>query len=450
MPGIGLPLDVTRPHDSVNARNPAAKSTLFTGAVEGHVLVKNIRNALPLNKPRLVSVYGYDAAVPGQSTPGLFYNYGFQSAQDTIRSAASALGINTGSQPPLSQIADGGVYIVGGGSGANSPPYISSPLDALQQQAYVDDTAIFWDTNATNPIPDPTSSACLVFLNALATEGADRTGLHDDLSDGLVKNVASKCNNTIVVIHNAGVRLVEQWADDDNVTAIIFAHLPGQDAGRAVVSLLYGQENFSGKLPYTVPRNETDYGTTGLYNATIDQTAAPFFHFPQSNFTEGVYIDYRYFDEMDIIPRYEFGFGLSYTTFEYSPITVTAIAGTNTQSYPRSAIVSGGRADLWNVLASVELTVTNTGAYNGQEVVQLYVGIPEVNGLTSPVRQLRGFEKVSVDRNATAAAVHFDITRRDLSVWDVVAQEWLLPSGPFDIYVGASSRDLRANGTLTL
>lgn len=441
-PGIGLPADLTAAHSSVNARDPAAKSTIFDGAVEGHVLVKNIRKALPLKKPRLLSVFGYDAVAPNQNDPGLYYSVGFESAQANVLGAAAALGINVGSSVPLQQIALGGTLLLGGGSGANSPAYYSAPLDAIQAQAYEDDTSVFWDTSNLMPSVDPSSDACLVFINAFATEGTDRSGLHDDTSDGLVKSVASSCNNTIVIIHNAGVRLVDQWADHENVTAVIFAHLPGQDSGRAITSLLYGQSSFSGRLPYTVAHNESDYGE--LLNAS--QPIAPYSYFPQSNFSEGVFIDYRRFDKYNITPRYEFGFGLTYTNFSFTNLTTTKIATANTQTYPQSAIIPGGRADLFDVLASVDLQVSNIGSRDGQEVVQLYIGIPDAG---APIRQLRGFSKPSIPVNGTVD-VHFDLMRRDLSIWDVVAQEWKLVGGAYGIYVGASSRDIRLVGSIVI
>ncbi len=179
-PGIGLPADLTQPHTVVNARDPSAKSTLFDGAVEGHVLVKNENNALPLQKPSLISVFGYDAVFANENNPGIFYEYGYSPAQSSVFAAAPALGFDIGEIVPLPQIAADGTLIVGGGSGANSPPYISSPLDALQAQAYEDNTSIFWDTAIDNPIEDEVSQllglsgntpavasasdACLVFI----------------------------------------------------------------------------------------------------------------------------------------------------------------------------------------------------------------------------------------------------------------------------------------------
>lgn len=257
-------------------------------------------------------------------------------------------------------------------------------------------------------------------------------------TDGLIKHVADHCNNTIVVFHNAGIRLVDQFIDHANVTAVIFAHLPGQDSGRALVSLLHGDSNPSGKLPYTVAHNESDYDT--LLNASPAEGI--FTNFPQSNFTEGIYIDYRQFDAKNITPRYEFGFGLSYTSFNYSGLEIQKNGTADTSNYPSGEIIEGGQSDLWDVLATVSAQIENTGGAGGAEVAQLYVGIPG-----APVRQLRGFDKPFIN-TAASATVSFELTRRDLSVWDVVAQKWLLQNGTYTIYVGSSSRDLPLQDTL--
>jgi beta-glucosidase len=254
----------------------------------------------------------------------------------------------------------------------------------------------------------------------MATEGWDRDGLHDDFSDGLILNVASKCSNTIVVIHNAGIRLVDQWIEHPNITGVIMAHLPGQESGQALVKILYGEVSPSGKLPYTLAKNESDY------NAYLPCMAEPGDLFPQCNYTEGVYIDYRDFDAKNITPRYEFGFGMSYSTFEYSSLVSEGPTGTN--------------PTLWSNVAKVQVTVTNTGSLEAAEVAQLYLGIPN-----SPPKQLRGFEKMLLCRQESGIA-KFNLTRRDISVWDVEAQDWIVQKGRYNIYVGASSRDIRLTG----
>lgn len=111
------------------------------------------------------------------------------------------------------------------------------------------------------------------------------------------------------------------------------------------------------------------------------------------------------------------------------------------------AIVSGGRADLFETVATVTVTVANSGAVTGAEVAQLYVGYP--SSVTAPPKQLRGFEKLPLAAGASGTAT-FALRRRDLSYWDVSQQNWVVPSGAFTISVGASSRDIRQTATLTV
>ncbi|KAH8195297.1 hypothetical protein TruAng_010546 [Truncatella angustata] len=394
-PGIGMPADLTKPHTIIDARNSSFKQVLWDGAVEGHVLVKNINSALPLQKPKMLSLYGYSARNPDQwnydaaggVTPWMF---GGESAF-LGRYVSGAFALD--SLEDIPQIAPNGTIVSGGGSGAVTPSHISSPFDAMNSRAYDDNTALFWDFIRPDPYVDAASDACIVVVNAFASEGYDRPGTHDDYTDGLIKHVAERCNNTIVVFHNAGVRLVDQFIDHTNVTAVIFAHLPGQESGHALVSLLYGDSNPSGKLPYTIARNESDYET--LLNAS--QAAGIFENYPQSNFTEGVYIDYRHFDAKNITPRYEFGFGLSYTSFNYSGLNVQKNETANMANYPMGDIVEGGQSDLWDLLATVSAKVQNTGGVSGAEAAQLYVGIPG-----APSKQLRGFDKPFINASQSA------------------------------------------------
>ncbi|RYP50569.1 hypothetical protein DL768_003965 [Monosporascus sp. mg162] len=457
-PGIGMPPDLAKAHRIVDARNVSSQRVLLDGAIEGHVLVKNIRNALPLKRPKMLSIFGYSARSPDQ------WNYKINGgiAAWTFGGESSYLGrdVSAGFAGEVdndwSAIAPNGTLFSGGGSGAVTPASVSSPFDALTARAYDDGTALFWDFFSPQPDVAEGSDACLVIGNAYASEGYDRPGLRDNHTDGLVRHVADRCNNTVVVLHNVGARLVDPWFDHANVTAVLLAHLPGEASGRALVALLYGDANPSGKLPYTVARNESDYG------ALLGPSRAEgrFARFPQSDFSEeGVFIDYRHFDARNVTPRFEFGFGLSYTTFEYSNLRIERQGGNNSTNinsgggdditeYPRGAVREGGPADLWDVLVIVRADVANTGGVAGAEVAQLYVGIP---GSGVPARQLRGFAKPFLNASASAT-VDFELTRRDLSVWDVAAQRWRLPLGgqSFAVYVGGSSRDLPLRGTLTL
>lgn len=438
-PGFGLPINVNAPHKLIEARDPASKPVIFNGAVEGHVLVKN-EGGLPLKSPKVISLFGYDAKAPDSynfdGAPFSPWTYGYESANISNFIAGIMGGIPITSPP----IAPNGTIWVGGGSGANTPSFISSPFEALSQRAYEDNSVLTWDFHESDPEVRAESDACIVMINAWSTEGLDRDDIRDDLSDGLINNVADRCSNTIVVIHNAGVRLVDQFVGHPNVTSVVFAHLPGQDSGRALVSLLYGDSVFSGKLPYSVPKNESDYGA--LLNPS--QASGNYKLFPQSDFAEGVYIDYRAFDKHGITPRYEFGYGLSYTTFSYGNIEIQKNTTTRLQPYPSGPILEGGHQDLWDVIYTVTAEVMNTGHFDGAEVAQLYVGIPG-----APVRQLRGFDKAVIGRGKTVK-MSFELRRRDLSEWDVIAQAWKLQEGTYNVWIGASSRNLPLNGTISI
>ncbi|EHK46741.1 glycoside hydrolase family 3 protein [Trichoderma atroviride IMI 206040] len=421
-PGIGLK-QLTQPHEQIDARDPASKPVILEGAIAGHVLVKNLNETLPF-KQRLamISVFGYDATVPRTKNTDVLFQLGYTSSPEMGQAVL-------GEEAHFDQAARGGVIVTGGRAGANSPAYIDDPLSAIQRRARENGTWVNWDLDSSNPDVNAASDACLVFINAIATEGWDREGLHDDFSDDLVKNVASKCSNTIVVIHAAGIRLVDQWIEHPNITATIIAHLPGQDSGEALVKLLYGEANFSGKLPYTIAKNESDYSVYAPCKRTSTNDTDP-----QCDFTEGVYLDYRAFDAKNIAPRFEFGYGLSYTSFQYSSLSIK----------PSVHLFKSKCNDdkLWQPVAKVSATITNNGPVSGQEVAQLYVAIPN-----SPPKQLRGFYKTQLSPQKSET-VHFELTRRDLSVWDVVSQAWVIQDGEYKIFVGASSRDVRLQGTL--
>lgn len=442
---VGLPYDLLGPHEVVDARDPDDADTLLEGAIQGHVLVKNVDNALPLSKPRVLTVYGYDAKRPERNNPNIGsgdWSFGLESTTyDAVK---------CGFKPYAGQCSVpfpafvNGTIVSGGGSGAVTPFYIDSPIQALESRARKEGTQLFWDLENSNSTVPGATDACLVFTNAYSSEGVDRVALRDDYSDALVKNIAGQCENTIVVIHNAGIRLVDQWIDHPNVTAVVLAQLPGQDSGEAITQILYGDVSPSGKLPYTIARNESDYGSL-----LAPKTASGWDrYFPQDNFTEGVFIDYRAFDENDIQPRFEFGFGLTYTTFKYSNLQIkNTVDPSNLSKLPSGRVIPGGHEDLWDTVATVIADATNTGDVQAAEAGQLYVTIP---GDGQPVRQLRGFDKVLLSPGETKS-FEFELRRRDLSVWDVTAQQWTLLTGSdYDLSVGASSRQLLLNGTLSL
>lgn len=279
------------------------------------------------------------------------------------------------------------------------------------------------------------SDVCLCFINSWSGEGADRTTLQNEAQDNMVKTVVSNCNNTIVVVNIAGPRVLDAWIEHENVTAVIYGGLLGQESGNAIADVLYGDVNPSGRLIHTIAKNQTDYPTE------VCETA-------NCRFSEGVYVDYRWFDVKGIEPRYPFGHGLSYTTFSYSDVSAKITNQSALASkYPTGKLGLGGEADLFNDVVKVTATIENSGSLEGAEVAQLYVSFPKE--AKQPVRILRGFEKVTI-ASGKSTQVQFNLRRRDLSYWNVDAQKWAIASGQYTFSVGASSRDLRGNYTLTI
>lgn len=318
--------------------------------------------------------------------------------------------------------------------------YIDAPADAFVRKAREDGTYIHWIFHDQDPVVNAASEACIVFINALASEGWDRPNIEDQYSDTLVENVASKCPNTHVVIHNAGVRLVSRWVDSSNITSIIYAHLPGQESGQALVDIMYGAVSPSGRLPYTVGRRQSDYGR--LLEPDLPDEGTLWY--PQSNFTEGVYIDYKHFIAQSITPQYAFGYGLTYSTFDYSDVQVHMSGNVSTPQYMNATGSEGGDPELWKPLATVSCTITNTGAVEAAEVAQLYVHIPG-----GPQKQLRGYSKDHIAPGASCTA-KFELNKRDLSTWDVVSQSWVLQSGQYQLYIGKSVLDIQLQSSIDL
>jgi beta-glucosidase len=396
----------------------------------GTVLLKNTNSTLPISSSTMnIAVFGNDAADP---TDGLKF-----------ASSITSTGVDIGTQD------------VGGGSGSGRHTTLISPLEAIKARAsktgarvqYITSNTILSKSDFTSIYPIP--SICLVFLKTYASEGFDRTSLNLDWNaNTVVANVASLCPKTVVITHSAGINTLP-FATNPNVTAILAAHYPGEQSGNSIVDILFGDVNPSGHLPYTIPKSEQDYDIpiTNLTNTNVTDPNAW-----QADFEEGMMIDYRHFDAKNITPLYEFGFGLSYTTFSLSSaLKVTPLYSKSTplSSAPANLTIKpGGNPDLWTPLLSLKTSISNTGSVVGASVVQLYISLPQDHVPSgTPVRVLRGFEKVQLKKGETRE-IEFKITRRDVSFWDVAAGEWRIPSGEVVFSVGFSSRDLRVSGTM--
>lgn len=393
----------------------------------GTVLLKNVNDTLPLKSPKVIGVFGNDA--------GDFTN-GFYRPSETPES------VNTGTM------------IIGGGSGTGRPPYVVSPLDAIKAKARETDAQVFYVThNEVLANSDfrgvyPPPELCLVFQQTFASESFDRTSFElDGNSTAVVNNVAEFCGNTVVVTHSGGVNTMP-WANNTKIGAILAAHYPGQESGNSIVDVLWGDVAPSGRLPYTVPRSAGDAGPA-VVNLT-EPVADPLAW--QANFTEGQLIDYRHYDAQGIEPLYEFGFGLTYTTFAIDEhATSVALAAGSVADRPDAAspVQPGGHPELWEDVVIVKTRISNTGNRTAHAVPQLYLSFPDGAPEGTPVKVLRGFEKVLVEAGASAD-VEFRLQRRDVSYWDTDDQAWVIPPGDFVFLVGFSSRDLPVEKTFAV
>ncbi|PIL26464.1 hypothetical protein GSI_12222 [Ganoderma sinense ZZ0214-1] len=422
------------------------------------VLLKNVAGALPLRKPRSLAIIGND------SGPSLRGPNGYPS--------------NAG---------DDGTLAMGWGSGTASFPYLITPLEAIQACAREDRSSVSWFLSNWDLAGAANAAlgqdVALVFANGDSGEGAIIVGesippelLGMVLVDGqagdranltlwgnadvLIGAVAAVNPNTVVVVHSVGPAIVEAWIDNPNVTAVLWAGLPGQESGSSLVDVLYGAVNPSGRLPYTIAKDPDDYPAqlvTAPANITGQTGWLPLPVFI-IEYTEGLYVDYRHFDAKGIEPRFPFGFGLSYTTFAYSGLGVQVVQQGDADSAALEAAWARGEASpnvegrstaIWlhRPVFEVSFNVTNTGNVKGGEIPQLYLHFPSSAG--EPPSVLRGFSDVLLEPGESKA-VTITLSRYDLSVWDNGAQGWRKPEGTFTFTVGASSRDFRLNGTIPL
>ncbi|KAF4440063.1 hypothetical protein F53441_12385 [Fusarium austroafricanum] len=395
-------------------------------AAAGTVLLKNENDILPLNKSLTnIGIFGNDAADPSVGT--LF---------------SDDHGVETGT------------LISGGGSGSGRPSYIVSPLDAFKAYAKENNKRLQYVTNNTaimGSMPGlyPWPEVCIVFLKSFVTEGYDRkTLVPDDNSIAVINSVASRCPRRTVVVSHSGGPDIMPWATNPNVSAIVAAHYPGQESGNSIMDVLTGKVNPSGKLPYTIAKKEEDYNVKilNITGAEVQDSSAW-----RDDFKEGLFIDYRHFDNKNLEPLYEFGYGLSYTTFDLSSkLAISSSKISARVSKSNKTLALGGNPHLWQTVVKCSIEVSNTGRVAGATVVQLYASLPKNNiPAGSPVRTLRGFEKVHIEPGESQK-VSFNLKRRDLSYWDVASQEWVVPKGEIKLSAGFSSRDLKTSASVKL
>jgi beta-glucosidase len=312
----------------------------------------------------------------------------------------------------------------GGGSSHVEPLYTVAPVDGIQQRLGTKTKVSFSDgKDVTEAVALAKSSdAAIVMVGDDETEGKDHSLILTGNQDALVEAVTAANPRTVVVL-KTGSAVFMPWVD--KVPAILEAWFPGEEDGNAVAAVLFGDVNPSGKLPLTFPRRLAD-----LPANTPEQ-------YPGTNkvvhYSEGVFVGYRHFDAENIEPLFPFGYGLSYTTFAYKNLSI----GSNKLS---ASSQPGGTV-------AISFDIANTGKVSGQEVAQVYVGIPSTSAIPQPPMQLKGFEKAAL-RPGQTRRIRLTLDARSFSYWDINAHDWKIQPGTYRIMVGSSSRNIQLQDSL--
>jgi len=322
----------------------------------------------------------------------------------------------------------------GGGSSLVHPKYAIAPLDGIKEKAGSSKINVTYALGVGMEGEDPAQDTPEARAKAL-TEAADAASKADvaivvvgrysklesegfdvksmDLpagQDELIQAVEKANPHTVVVLNTGDPVTMTKWID--TTPALLDMWYGGQEGGHALASILFGDANPSGKLPVTLPKHYEDNPAAANYPGKDLEV----------NYAEGIYVGYRYYDTKNVEPQFPFGFGLSYTKFEYSSLVVGP--GRITKDEP----------------IHVGLRVRNTGNRAGAEVVQLYVHDEDAK-IDRPVHELKGFSRVEL-KPGEEKTVRFTLDRTALSYWDPAKRAWTADPGRFQIEVGASSRDI--------
>jgi len=377
---------------------PEQRAVARRAATESIVLLKNEGGALPLGAPKIrsVAVIGPSAAVARTGGGG----------SSLVRPKYAVTALDGVKETAGSEVRVGyalGVAMQGDEAGQETPRARVMLRNEAVELARKSDAAI----------------VVVGYSYKLESEGFDRPSM--DLpagQDELIEAVAAANKNTIVVIVAGAPVTMTKWIG--RVPAVVQAWYGGQEAGHAIGDILFGAQNPSGKLPVTFPKQWPDSPAFGRYPGENLHTA----------YAEGIYVGYRGFDKRNVEPLFPFGYGLSYTKFDYSGLKITP------------AKVAAGKQ------VQVTMQVRNSGSRAGAEIVQLYVHDVK-SSVDRPLKELKGFRRVMLNPGE-ARSVSFTLDHSALSFYSTAKDEWVAEPGAFEVWIGASSRDIRLKGAFEL
>ncbi|MDB5231122.1 MAG: beta-glucosidase [Chitinophagaceae bacterium] len=394
-------------------------------AAEGMVLLKNSGNTLPFNNVKNIAAFGntsYDIIAGGTGSGDVNKAYTISLVQGLN---------NAGFNVDESLKTNYNNYIIDAKAKRPKPRgFFDNPKPVAEM---LFDSQLLSQKAAT-------SDVALITIGRNAGEGADRKLPNDfNLSDTeriLIKNVAdafhARGKKLVVILNIGGVIEVASWRN--MADAILLSWQPGLEAGNAIADILSGKVNPSGKLATTFPASYADVPSAKSfpgkeYPELATGTGLARQMPAEVTYDEGIYVGYRYYKTFNIQPAYEFGYGLSYTHFNYGNLKI---------SQP-----------VFNDKLTVQVTVTNNGSVAGKEVVQLYISAP-AGKLYKPATELRAFAKTSLLQPGKSETVLFTIHADDLTSFSTADASWIAEKGVYTVTAGASVNDARQTATFRL
>lgn len=402
-------------------------------ATDGMVLLKNEGNALPLaGNVKLIAAFGntsYKIVKGGTGSGNVNAAYSI-SMIEGLQNAGYT--VDKGLEKTYTQYME---------AERAKQPKSSNPFEAM--------------LGMMRPIPEMevtpalaskmagSADVALIVIGRNSGEGKDREVEGDfnltDKEKALIRNVSeafqAKGKKAIVVLNIGGVIETASWRNLPD--AILLAWQPGQEAGNSIADVVSGKVNPSGKLATTFPMNYSDVPSSKnfpgieLPDTANESTDMPFLRARPAEvvYEEDIYVGYRYFNTFNVPTAYEFGYGLSYTQFEFSNLTLNAKE--------------------FKDRLEVSVDVKNVGNVAGKEVVQLYLSAPSVK-LPKPAMELKGFAKTKLLQPGDVQTVKFTLHPRKLASYDTASSSWVAEAGDYTISIGASSKDIRQEGSFIL
>ncbi|MEI6139135.1 MAG: glycoside hydrolase family 3 C-terminal domain-containing protein [Mariniphaga sp.] len=402
-------------------------------AAEGMVLLKNDKNALPFNNVKTVAVFGkisYYLIEAGTGSGG-------------IRSNPYAISVNEGLKTAgfqvIKELEDNYTAFIADIFEKNLVPDFFNNPKMLADNGVKDGKApghfkkrlVAFHEEMDMPKQNiekqvPNSDIAVITLGRSGGENYENGYLPTSAIEvDLVKNVCDAYHaagkKVVVVLNVGGVCETASWKSYPD--AILLAWQPGQEGGHAVADILKGAVNPSGKLPDSFPIKYEDVPSTKFFPGEPAENPV------NSFYTEGIYVGYRYYDTFKIPVSYEFGYGLSYTTFEYSNLRLSS------KSFDHRI--------------NVTITVKNTGSVAGKESVQLYLHAPS-SEMEKPIHELKGFAKTNILQPNDSQQLSFSLDVHSLASFQSGLSAWVADAGNYEVRIGASSKDIRLKGSFNL